>query len=307
MINEDLISELSKVTQEEQQILSGETTVNRTLYMSSIGNTINSKKILSDGKLISLRPHTRFVHFPKHTHNFIEVVYMCKGKTIHVINGEELTLKEGELLFLGQNATQEIMPASEHDIAVNFIVLPEFFNTSLTMIKNEDTPLKQFIVDSLKSNIENTSYIHFKVSEIIPVQNLMENLIITLLSDNPNKYIISSYTVGLLLLQLSYYSEFLSYHTEEDAIIKMYKYVDENYKNGSLSELCDLLHYDISWFSREIKRKTGKTYTEIVQERRLMQARFLLENADINVSDIAINVGYDNTSYFHRIFSKQIG
>ncbi len=30
-----------------------------------------------DGKLIQIRTHTRFVHFPVHNHNFVEVVYMC--------------------------------------------------------------------------------------------------------------------------------------------------------------------------------------------------------------------------------------
>lgn len=44
-----------------------------------------------------------------------------------MIDGTDVILKKGELLFLNQSAVQEIYPASEKDIAVNFIVLPEFF------------------------------------------------------------------------------------------------------------------------------------------------------------------------------------
>ncbi|UKI38518.1 MAG: hypothetical protein L6V93_04080 [Clostridiales bacterium] len=51
---------------------------------------------------------------------------MCKGETTHIVNGRKIVLREGELLFLGQNASQEILPASEDDIAVNFIILPDF-------------------------------------------------------------------------------------------------------------------------------------------------------------------------------------
>ena len=54
-------------------------------------------------------------------------------------------------------------------------------------------------------------------------------------------------------------------------------------------------------------RKTGKTYTQLIQEKRLAQAAFLLRNTDRNVSDIAVAVGYENISYFHRIFADSYG
>ena len=44
-----------------------------------------------------------------------------------------MVLQEGDLLFLNQNAVQEILPAGKDDIAVNFIVLPEFFDTAFFM------------------------------------------------------------------------------------------------------------------------------------------------------------------------------
>ncbi len=59
---------------------------------------------------------------------------MCQGTTTHIVNGNQVVLEQGDLLFLNQNAVQEILPAGEYDIAVNFIVLPEFFNTAFSMI-----------------------------------------------------------------------------------------------------------------------------------------------------------------------------
>ena len=42
------------------------------------------------------------------------------------MNGKSIRLKPGELLFLGQKAAHQVCPAGRDDIAVNFIVLPEF-------------------------------------------------------------------------------------------------------------------------------------------------------------------------------------
>ena len=64
---------------------------------------------------------------------------------------------------------------------------------------------------------------------------------------------------------------------------------------------------DLYWLSREIRRQTGKTYTRLVQEKRLAQATFLLRNTDRNVDDIANAVGYENLGYFHRIFRDSYG
>ena len=306
MISKELMDELARITKEEQSFLDGKKDIDRDIYTENGGNTVNSKKLLSDGKLITVRPHTRFVHFPEHSHDFIEVIYMCCGQTTHIINGDKILLKEGELLFLGQNARQEILPAGENDVAVNFIVLPEFFDIPLSMLNDEETPLRSFIIDSLKSGNDNSCCMHFKVTDVLPIQNLIENLIWSQIKSTQNKRKINSFTMGLLFLQLMNYTDRLVLQNKEEQIlIKILRYIDENYKNGSLTELAKELHYDFYWLSREIKKQTGKTYTELVQEKRLAQACFLLKNTDITISDIAIQVGYDNISYFHRIFKKR--
>ncbi len=308
MIDQRLLDRLSCITPEEEVLLQGADTINRSLYMEGHSSVINSRKLLHAGKLITVRPHTRFVHFPAHSHDYIEVVYVLQGSIRHIIDGTEIRLNAGELLFLGKNACHEILPAGKEDVAVNLIVLPEFFDSPLTMLQDEDSPVKQFLIDSLTAKGEQAHYMHFAVSDVVPIQNLMENLLLTLLGDTPNKRKISGYTMGLLFLHLTGATEHLAHQSEqEQAIIKMFRYVDEHYTDGSLTELCSLLHYDFSWFSREIKRKTGKTYTEIIQERRLSQAAFWLKNTRMTISDIALRIGYDNKSYFHRLFKEKYG
>lgn len=304
-MNREILDKLIPLIEEEKKLISGRKEINRVLYMESGKNVINSKKLLEQGKLITIRPHTRFVHFPPHVHDYIEVVYMCCGTTRHIINGDTIDLKEGELLFLSRNATQEIMPAGKYDIAVNFIVMPQFFDRTLAMLTNEETPIKSFLTDCLKNTDSSTPYLYFKVSDVLPIRNLVENLVWNLIYKEPNKRQINQNTMGLLFLLLLNYTERLEYKNKDDElIINVLRYVEENYVNGSLTELAESLHYEFAWLSREIKNRTGKNYTRLVQERRLAQAEFLIKNSDIKISEIARQTGYDNISYFHRLFNK---
>jgi len=294
--------------QEEKAILDGQTTIDRKIYMQGLENTVNSAKLLSAGKLITMRTHTRFIHFPKHTHDYVEMVYMCSGETTHIVNGRKIRLHTGELLLLNQRATHEICRADEGDIAVNFIVLPDFFASTLAAIGEEETPLRHFLVDCLCGADTGKGFLHFCVSDVIAVQNLVENLVLTLMQDTPNKRKTSQMTMALLFLQLMNNTETLVTDTQADAaIFRVLRYAETNYADGSLRELAQLLHYDVCWLSREIKQKTGKTYTQIIQEKRLAQAAFLLRSTDRNVADISAAVGYENVSYFHRIFAATYG
>lgn len=307
MLHKEITDKLMPINDEEKIILNGGG-INENLYNVPGSSVIESRLLLSRGKLITVRPHTRFVHFPRHTHDYVEAIYMCMGKTTHYINGNEVILKSGELLFLSQNAEQEILPAGTEDLAVNFIILPEFFDTAVMMMGDEETPLRKFLVDCMKNNSENAGYLHFKVSDIVPVQNLIENLLWSLLHKNTNRRRIIQNTMGLLFLHLMDYTERLEYGDNRDeAIIKALSYVENNYASASLTELARRQHYDFAWYSREIKKKTGSTFTELVQQKRLSQAAFMLKNTDINIADIAIKTGYDNISYFHRIFKEKFG
>ncbi|MBQ4090870.1 MAG: helix-turn-helix domain-containing protein [Clostridia bacterium] len=306
MIRQEILNMFIPITDEEKAILEGEG-VDRSIYTTSGGNVIRHKKLVPDGRLIRVRTHTRFVHFPEHTHDYVEAVYMCAGQTTHIINGKKLILRQGELLFLGQNAKQEILPADAGDIAVNFIIQPTFFDKTLEMLGAEQTPIKNFLLHALLGD-DNRGYLHFKVSGVLPVQNLVENLIWTLINDLPNKRNINQTTMGLLFMQLINHTDKLAHDNREDrAIIDVLRYIEDNYKDGTLCEAARLLHYDFCWLSREIKNRTGKTYTEHLQEKRLSQAAFLLKNTPLSVEEVALAVGYENKSYFYRIFKERFG
>ena len=67
-MHQELIRELAMITDEERRILEGKQEIDPQLYTEKKEMVVDSAKLLKKGKLIQVRPHTRFVHFPAHTH-----------------------------------------------------------------------------------------------------------------------------------------------------------------------------------------------------------------------------------------------
>ncbi len=309
-MKEPLLKKLSEISAEEEEILSGKDYVNRDLYYSSEkSNVIDSSLVLQNGKIIDIRRHTRFIHFPKHTHNYIEFVYMVQGSTTHYIDGKKLVLKEGDLLFLNQNAVQEILPAGKEDIAVNFMILPAFFDESFREIYKENNALKDFIISCLKAERSSSNYLYFQAGEIIPVQNLLENLIWNLLENEPYKRSINQLTMSLLFLMLLNHTEAIQIGNssfDQQIAFEVLREINDNYTSCSLSDIAKQKKIDVYTLSRIIKKQTRKTFKQLLEEKRLAQACFLLENTSLSIEDIARNVGYENLSFFYRLFRKEL-
>ncbi len=306
-MNEKIMKYLTVITDEEKNILSGQTKIDRDIYMTGDRDIISGDKLLPRGKQIMIRPHTRFIHFPEHTHDYVEFVYMCQGSTRHIVNGTPINLKQGELLMLGQNARQEIEPAGKNDIAVNFIVKPDFFHGVLSFLGNEETPLRRFVLSCITGESD-TGYLYFKVAHVLPVQNLVENLLWTLITKTTNTRGIQQLTMGLLFVELLECTDTLEFSYEAQSVImKVLRYIEENYRTATLGEIADTLHYGRTTLSRLITKKMRKNFTELLQEKRLSQASWFLLNTQMKVDDIAYMVGYENATHFHKLFYNCYG
>lgn len=297
---------LRQVTEEEERLLAGGQ-VDKSLYSSGAGFLIDSEKLLAKGKLITVRPHTRFASFPMHRHNYVEIMYMCSGKTVHRMEGRPpLTLQAGELLFLNQNAAHGVDRAGEEDVGVNFIVLPQFFDYALALI-GMDNVLGKFLLSGLRQSGGELSCLHFRVSHVPTVQNLVENLVWSLVHPQPNARRINQATMGVLLLQLLNYTEDLEEASGNGAILSALREIEENYRTADLTRLAGELHVSLPYLSAAVHRATGRTFKELLLEKRLSKAAQLLRETRLTTQDIILAVGYENTSYFYRVFRARFG
>ena len=270
-----LLDHLRKITEEEQRILDGASEVDQGLYTSGKDFTVDSAKMLEEGKLIAVRTHTRFVHFPSHRHNFIEVLYVCEGSLINIIGGKQVVIEAGELLFLNQFTRHEILPAGKNDIAINFMILPEFFDVAYTMAGSNNV-LADFLVNVLRQNEEKGEYLHFRVAEVLQIQNLLENMIYSLVTGRGDQNRINQTTMGLIFLYLLdsvQYAEMRVPNQYENMIsMTTLDYIEQNYKTATLTELCVRLHLPMHVLSKMIKKNTGFNFKELLQRKRMNKA-----------------------------------
>lgn len=99
--------------------------------------------------------------------------------------------------------------------------------------------------------------------------------------------------------------EFNTADSTDDLITKAINYVHANYNQPlTLKEAADLIHLNTQYFSRYFKRKTGSTFTQYITKIRIENAKKLLLNTDKPISQIALEVGYSDPTYFSKVFVK---
>ena len=278
-MRKEILDMISRLTPEEEQLISGQNDISKELYTSEDEFVIDSAKLLEKGKLIALRPHTRFAYFPVHRHNYIEMLVMLKGNlTTKIVDGDTLFLSEGDILLMNRHARHELMPCSQDDIAVNLIILPEFFSRSDITYDRENV-LRSFIISSLSEKKRNSDYLLYHTKGMIPVENLLENIIWTLSSGRGGMNQIVNTTMDLLLMNLSA----LSSDTLKDmgskgqaVTISALEYIDHNYKDGTLEQLAEKTGYSTAYLSRLLKNYTGSNFKQLLQTRKLQQAAYYL-------------------------------
>ena len=215
---------------------------------------------------------------------------------------------KGELLFLNQYTRHELLPAGENDIAINFMILPEFFDVAYSMTGRNNV-LADFLVNILRQDEERGQYLYFKVSEVLQIQNLLENMIYSLVTGKGENNRINQTTMGLIFLYLVDSVQYVEMRVpnQYENMISMttLDYIEQKYKTATLTELCELLHLPMHVLSKMIKKTTGFNFKELLQRKRLNKSVELMCDTDLAISDIIAAVGYENNSYFHRVFKER--
>lgn len=310
----ELLEYLQKITPEEQAILDGRGSIRQELYTSRREFVVDSQKLLEKGRLIEIRPHTRFAHFPQHRHNYVEMVYQCAGRAAHIVDRggrrNAVTLEAGDLLFLNQNVSHEILPTEAEDLAVNFIILPQFFSRPVSMIERENV-LRDFLLATLSGAVDGSGWLHIRAEGLVPVENLLESMIWTLLDRHSGTNTIIETSMGLLFMELSMYASVIgrggSGHSDQSLVFAALKYIEDRYSDGSLAEIARELRQPEYCVSRLLKKYTGSNFKELLQRRKLQQAAYLLAHTPLPVEKVLACIGYDNSSYFYRRFRLRYG
>lgn len=91
-------------------------------------------------------------------------------------------------------------------------------------------------------------------------------------------------------------------------INKIYSFVKEHFQRSiKLEEIADLVSMTVPSFCRYFKRLSGKTFTQFVNEYRLVHASKLLAETNTSITEICYECGFNNFSHFNKQFQKFAG
>lgn len=314
-MKQEIIDRLSQLTDEEQFILVRmDNDSQRSLYSASKRFMIERRhmsNIISGESTapISMRAHPRFKDFPAHSHDYIEVMYICSGSITHVFSDREVRLETDDIIILGKETRHSIRTAGEHDIGINFIISVELFESLINKIRlNSTLHLRQ--LEALLERGDNVFCV-FSASQNISVRNLMENMIYSVFYQTDGDGYTLQQSLELLLCYLSNMQKTQvsmsddSY--EEKNKKKILNYIRTSYSTATLTEAAQMLGLSAPYLSRWIKRHFEKNFKELLMEQRFNAAEKMLLTSDIAIGDIINTVGYENSSYFHKEFKNRYG
>ena len=307
-LEKHLLDILSRESEEEAGIRGGEM-LNRKMYSGGEDFVVNEARLFGAGRSISARTHTRYVDFPIHRHNYVEMMIVLSGSITHEIDGEVLTLAKGELLLMNKHVSHSVLRSGKDDIGVNIIMSDRFIDGVTAELAG--TVFSSLIKENGKADGA-PIYLAFRYGGRKYIENAIENLLFELTEKGEDVGIMTG-TVSLLLRYLSLEnSELLRAMNvisskDESRRIEILSYVKSSYRTASLGELGEKLYLSVPYLSKITKELFGKSFKELVVDERMERALAAFQNTSLSVGDIIRSVGYENESYFHREFKKRYG
>lgn len=309
MLSEKILEELICFTEEEINYLNGNKEVDKSIYLNDYSSIVDYQKLFwYKEQEISVSKHARFCVYPPHKHNFLELMYVYSGEMTHIIENKKITLYEGELLLLNQNVEHSVLFCNENDIIFNFIIKLEYLEF-LPHISQEKSILFDFIYSCLYSNENIGEYIIFRIRHDPFVKECIDNIITNIYTPHIHNELELKLLVGLLLTELMKQPKNIEiYKTqsyEKKIVNSILEYILNNYQEGSLTKLSEMIHQPTYKICRLVKENTGQTFKQLIQEERMKQTVHLLKNTELSISQVMVEVGYENITYFYKLFKQK--
>ena len=250
-----------------------------------------------------------FTLVPLHWHAELEIVVIKKGTGLISVDFEKRTVSSGDIVF--------IRPGQLHSIEQNGARKMEYENIILKpelLISGEaDLCARQFITPLMKGELRCVTFLTPAVPGYPEISDCISR-IDHLCEKRPDGYqlAVKGFLFQLVFLLLSHRqkkSTSPALQTKSLQKIKtILKYVEEHYADHiTIDDMAAITFYSKSHFMKFFKAHMGTGFIEYLNDYRLTIAERLLRTSDATVLEIAEKSGFDNLSYFNRMFKRKYG
>lgn len=263
-----------------------------------------------NGIHLSLQRHEPMkIAAPAHIHGSIEVIYMKEGSYTVLLDDVEYKIFVGDVILFRSNAIHHIVagPEKRHSYYVLKIkpeVIRDLASPSMAGVYALNFAVNRFAARCLWTKEE--------IGKTAPmIQSGLDTLIREFDSDGEYSDVALKLAAGAVLLGMMRCGAAAENDSLEakgetvDAIYKAVVYINSHYAEDiTARQLCLLVGMSYSFFSRSFKAITGKSFKEYLNTTRVNQAERLLATTDKTVSEISSECGYNDVSYFIKVFRE---
>lgn len=233
------------------------------------------------------------------------IIFQLAGSSLLKIGDHEITLQAGNSLLV-DHAYQVLV---QRDAV---LVKIKFADLTLAKIDQEimaTSSSEQKLVQSIEQTLANKGYLMVKATGIMRSATALEEVIdeylkasvfaAALIKMNLEKYIIYSLRDGRFSMKPLSQAKFAG--SSLDA------YIDEHFVDINLNQAAKHFGFNSNYFSNLVKKETGKSFVDHVDERRMQEARQLLAQPNVSLKEIIKRVGFSSKSFFYKKFNQYYG
>jgi AraC-like DNA-binding protein len=248
-----------------------------------------------------------------HMHDKIELLYCRSGAFKAFLNGVEHYFNKGDMLLINSNEIHQILSDTDSD-------------NSYMVLKFEP----EMIYNSTQAIFEMKYVLPFTLSrsthpKIFRAEDLAINEIPELMNEINREFTEKKYGYELamrvcicrlfLWILRHWSSEGLDLNIHSDISERMmyelqrvFDYVNNHFsENIAVSDMAKMCNMSYSYFSRLFKRIMNRSFSEYLNHIRISKAEKLLTRTNMNITEVAMEVGFSDTGYFIQKFRSLKG
>lgn len=238
------------------------------------------------------------------------------GECEIVTNNEKILVKQNNIIIIGNHATHSVMEIDKGAIVVNISLKEATFTLNdfdfiQQNIQNQNISNLLFPL-LLNENLGENTYALFKTSHNQQIINTIYDIIFEYYHPD----IQTNQIIRLEILTL--FSRLVRSVSKDHASIKVKKsvsgnnilslllYIEKHYSDITLKKMADHFGFNPNYLSNYLKKKTGRSFIQLVHLQRINVAAEYLSYSNASIESIASKVGYENPSYFYKVFKKNL-
>jgi YesN/AraC family two-component response regulator len=245
--------------------------------------------------------------FEGHHHNIIEIYFLISGQRYYFIGDKAHLVMPRDLVIIPENVEHKVFSAGIGSYQ-RYILYTD----------------RDFISENLKPDVANSLFdilarnkFVYKIKDPSTIE-LTFHKMLNLGLENPDtsskKKVLSSLSTDILLavehsisiLNASENEQELSYVNKN--MLEIAEYINKNHAiKITLDDLAQKFNLSKYYLCKLFKKSIGLTFSEFLNNIRVTEAKNLLENTELSISQIAVKIGYKDAGFFCRVFKNIMG